>query len=308
MNVNKHAQPIAQAPWRSILALVLLGLVAQASFAAPDPFYLNLLRDGRLATERGEYTQAVRNLRLACFGFLDEPPLLAEGLTLLAMAEAASGDRAAFELTFRRLIEVEDRFRGYTQASLLAETRSSFESLVVQLIPKDFLEFTGTFAHLAERADEAAKKGAKVAQKSTKREEKPEVAEGPARGLSKREEEALVQARTGLDSAQTVEALENALGLAKHVADRHSNEAEAQYLVARIAYRASRWHDTVRYFRRGGDPGDAQPELLFYFAVALFETGEAAEAAETLKRCLPSLNRTDYVQSYIEKILGSSTS
>lgn len=78
-----------------------------------------------------------------------------------------------------------------------------------------------------------------------------------------------------------------------------------QFLAGEIAYRASRWRDAVAYFRRGGDPGDERPVLLFYLSVALFESGEREAAAAALSRCLPKLEKTPLVESYREKILGA---
>jgi hypothetical protein len=72
-----------------------------------------------------------------------------------------------------------------------------------------------------------------------------------------------------------------------------------------IAYRAARWEDAVAYFRRGGEPDEETPEILFYFAVSLYEAGHREEAAEVLQRSLPRIEHTPFVLSYREKILGA---
>jgi predicted Zn-dependent protease len=100
--------------------------------------------------------------------------------------------------------------------------------------------------------------------------------------------------------------LDAALALARKVADARPDLAEPQHVAAEIAYRTSRWKEAVAYFRRGGDPGDGQPLLLFYEAVALYETGDRAGAAATLKRCLPNIRRTAFVEEYARKVLGDS--
>jgi tetratricopeptide (TPR) repeat protein len=43
-----------------------------------DPFYLDLLRDGKYFYENGDYGEAVENFKIAFFGFLDNPPMLME--------------------------------------------------------------------------------------------------------------------------------------------------------------------------------------------------------------------------------------
>jgi len=74
------------------------------------------------------------------------------------------------------------------------------------------------------------------------------------------------------------------------------------------AYRNARWQDAVAYFRRAGDPGDSRPELLFYMAVAYYESGDRASAATVLRRSLPNLKRSEFVDSYTKKILGTAGS
>jgi chemotaxis protein histidine kinase CheA len=101
------------------------------------------------------------------------------------------------------------------------------------------------------------------------------------------------------------EQLREAYQVAKEVADAHPEAKDAQHLAGEAAYRISRWSEAAVYFRRGGDPGDGEPERLFYMAVVFFESGDAAAASAALKRSLPSLKRTPYVESYIRKILGT---
>ncbi|MCB1055328.1 MAG: tetratricopeptide repeat protein, partial [Acidobacteria bacterium] len=107
-----------------------------------------------------------------------------------------------------------------------------------------------------------------------------------------------------LGSARLAGELDEAFSLATEVADAHPDSREAQFLAAEIAYRSSRWTEAAAYFRRGGDPGDEQPVLLFFKAVSLYESGDRAGAAQALKRSLPLIQRSDYVDRYAEEILG----
>lgn len=117
----------------------------------------------------------------------------------------------------------------------------------------------------------------------------------------------LQRARSMLASAQLAEQLDDAFALAAEVADAHPGNREAQYLAAEIAYRASRWTEAASYFRRGGDPGDDNPVRLFFMAVSFYESGDRAAAAEALRRSLPGIQRTAYVDRYVERILDSET-
>ena len=115
----------------------------------------------------------------------------------------------------------------------------------------------------------------------------------------------LDEARRQLSKARLASDLEDALVLAKGVADRFPDHPAAQHLVAEIAYRGSRWREAAEYFRRGGDPGDERPNLLFFMAVAFFENGELRAARTALRRCLPQLQKTAFVSEYVEKILNN---
>jgi hypothetical protein len=114
----------------------------------------------------------------------------------------------------------------------------------------------------------------------------------------------LAAARDLQAKAATAGDLAAASALAKGVADAHPESSEAQFLVAEIAYRASRFPEVITYMRRGGDPGASQPTLLFYLAIAQYETGDRAAARLTLERCLPRLQRTPFVERYTQKILA----
>ena len=135
-------------PSSRVLLLAACALLLAAAAHAADPFYTRMLREGTDAYNRKEYATAVQKLRIACFGFLDEPEVLADGLTRLALAQGASGDVKGFAETFERIAEVEDRFQGYTRAKTPAEVRAAFERLVLQIIPRATLAERPGFARL----------------------------------------------------------------------------------------------------------------------------------------------------------------
>ncbi|HEX3554457.1 MAG TPA: hypothetical protein VIA62_14635 [Thermoanaerobaculia bacterium] len=132
-----------------------------------------------------------------------------------------------------------------------------------------------------------------------KPETKPEV-----KPITPAERKKMDQVRQLLSQERPAKELKQAFQLAREVADAHPDARDAQHLAAEAAYRISRWSDAATYFHRGGDPGDDEPERLFYMAVALHESGDDAGAAAALKRALPNLRRTPYVDSYAKTILG----
>lgn len=309
------------------LTFALTSVGAAPAGAEVHPHYEQLLERGTFALEAGDGAEAARLLRLACFGMLEEPPALADCLTRLALAQAAAGDDEGFGDSFRRLVEVEERFGGYGDAESPAGMRQAFEAEVAARIPARVLSATPAFARLvpAEPGESAGEETAGTGPVRPLVPEPPATEpEGPAeaaaapdagltpggqdgQGLSPEEREQLDHARELLSAARDRGALDEPARLARQVADANPESREAQHLAAVIAYRAARWEEAVRYFRQGGDPGDASPESLFYYAVSLYEAGEREEAADVLRRSLPRLEQTPFVRSYQSKILGESS-
>lgn len=501
--------------WRRRLAAVLVAAAAAVWMgeAAPahglaDPFYVDRLRDGMQSYARGDYAAAAKQLQVACFGMLDDPDQLAACLTRLAVAQGAAGNNEGFRDTFRRLVEVEDRFGAYSRADLPADIRGAFEQRALAVMPpavltaipqfKDLLNrkveaqlaalpprerrheleerlakepksavwnemmieldlAEGRGAAAAARAEQlaagapqdaraaclrglahaaenrckdavpdlepcylctrepdyaAALLGCRIAlgawvQAAAQAQALPAAwrsdrrlapliqqvakhdtaaaaaqrrgaagaapgvvgapgaaggaptgagsapngaaaspvvgrrADGarsasaapgtppgtagtpaadprtgaagtpgatgagapPERPLSATEREAMARSAKLLTASDSPD-LKEAMRLARQVADAHPDSREAQYLAGEAAYRNARWPDAATYFRRGGLPGDDHPELLFYMAVALYEVGDQPAAATALRRSLPNLQRTPYVQGYVKRILG----
>jgi predicted Zn-dependent protease len=98
--------------------------------------------------------------------------------------------------------------------------------------------------------------------------------------------------------------LRQAFQWAQEVADAHPDAVAAQRLAGEAAYRVSRWSDAAAYLQRGEGLPDSEPELLFYLAVSLYESGDAPGAAAALRRALPNLQRSPYVDAYARKILA----
>lgn len=137
-----------------LCALVLAASGSALAQAAPDAFYLALLRDGKSEMRRGDAVAAKKSFRLASFGFLEQPVLLAEGLVRLGLAEAALNDREAFVATFSRLAEVEEHFAAYLPAALSADERQAFEAKALEWVTPEVLHALPSFAPLLARKTE----------------------------------------------------------------------------------------------------------------------------------------------------------
>jgi len=348
-----------RADLRLLISLLLAG---PALHAAVDPFYLNLLRDGQLSFDRKDFPAASRQLRLACFGMLEEPRPLVDCLARLALAQDRADDVEGFRETFKRLAEVEDRFNAYSQGGVSPELRSLLETRLMARLPAATLESEAAFRSLVAKkapAGGTAKKTDSPGLVVKKTEPAPGVVKKPvaptattlapapvtapapppaatgaavapimgppapvpgavkapaveSRGAAKpdsnpitdAERRKMDQARQLLSQERPAKELKQAFQLAREVADAHPGAKDAQHLAAEAAYRISRWSDAASYFHRGGDPGEDEPERLFYLAVSLHELGDDTAAAAALKRALPNLRRTPYVDSYAKAILG----
>ncbi len=137
---------------RNILVVAIFAVLLNPDTgSAADPFYNRLLEDGIQAHDRGDHALAVKNLRLACFGLLDEPNVLARGLTYLALAQAEIGDDEPFSRTFRRILEIENKFQAFSPLDLDADLRQAFEAHLHRLIAVDVLDRSPAFHQLARR-------------------------------------------------------------------------------------------------------------------------------------------------------------
>lgn len=272
----------------ALAAMAAITLLSAGPLRAIDPTYLDLLRDGIHEYDRGNFPLAARSLRLACFGMLDEPKPLAECLARLALAQDKATDQEGFRETFRRLVELEERFQAYSQSTLPPEVRGALETRVASLIPAATL--AGSPSVFRPRA------AARKPEATTPLQPRPITAEERAK---------MDKARKLLAEKDKARDLKQAFQLAREVAEAHPDSLEAQHLAGEAAYRVSRWQEAVAYLQRGGGPGEDEPERLFYLAVSLYESGNAPAAAEALRRSLPNLQRSPYIDSYTKKILGT---
>ena len=439
---------------RAPLLLLLLALVAGSASAVIDPFYRNRMEAGVRAFEQGNWEVAARQLRIACFGHLDEPVVLAAGLVRLAIVETRRGDEDAFRRIFSRLNELEERFAAYSAAPLTPELRRQFGDLAARLVSVDILRATSGFATIAERADAQRLAGLPAPQRRAELEarvraepERPEwrlemarleltarqgqaalgwldslppevatvppaiclrqqaatetgrcegmdltgpfcqdvppavvefrlqclvdagswaeaasligsldselrarrrvtrlerrvrknfdgelpggesAAEAPTVALRPTPPPAATTApsaaaatpvvpapapagleeverlRGRLASATTIEQLAVLLAEAETLVDDRPALRQAHLLAGEIAYLKSDWQAAVRHFRQVGPLGPDEARLAFYQAVALYESGEPAAAAEVLRPVASRLERNSFVTAYVDRIL-----
>ncbi|HEX7422080.1 MAG TPA: hypothetical protein VF505_19520 [Thermoanaerobaculia bacterium] len=114
----------------------ILALAVAGNLFAED-FYEQQLRLAKVDVAAGRQSQALDELRVAAFGFLDRPALLSEALVRVATLQNAMGRPADFMVTLNRFMEVERRFGSYSSAALEPELRSKFEALLLSSVPRN---------------------------------------------------------------------------------------------------------------------------------------------------------------------------
>jgi len=210
-----------------------------------EPFYERLLREGTDAHNRGDYVQAIRYLRIANFGFLEEPALLAQGLSYIALSEAKNQNEEGFREIFFRIVEIEQRFQAYRQAKVPSDIRDELEGMVAALIPRETLEANPTFAHIIRRKEEARLAGLRG--RDRRRELERLVVQYPDDARWR-----LMLAQFHLDERDWDEAIESASGVLAMEPD--SSEA---LLIRGLAQAGDeKWDDAIEDLVASGQAGD----------------------------------------------------
>ncbi len=444
-----------KAAFCSASILVVLVTAPSPAAAAVDSFYRNRMEAGVQAFAAGDWPAAARQLRIACFGYLEEPVGLAAGLIRLAIAQAEMGDDEGVRTVFLRLIQLEERYSAYSEAKVPAQVRKRFERHSARRVPLATLRFAAGFQAIAEQAEmvemarlpverrratlerrlaaepdraallvemarlelqlgrprvafewlrrlpaehqaappaicllqqaaaesrdcalleagmpfcdgvpttivefslqcladegrwsEAADllaglpTGDQRSRRLTRLEkrirrnqpapggddepanvatandlqEQPPASEPPDAMVAERDElgdeppavdpEAFERLRRQLATAVTPDQLTELFTVVEDLADRQPAARRIQLLAAEIAYLRSDWPGSIFHFRRAGDLHVGEESLAFYFAVALYESGERAAAAEILRPVASRLERTSFVETYLDRILA----
>jgi len=104
-----------------IIFLTITGkpvLPIQLSPEAPqvDPFYLRLFDEGRQAFNQGNYEEAFQSLKIAAFGFLDEPDLLGEAFVYLTLCayKLKNPDQVEYYLKETSRFKLKDRISSFS--------------------------------------------------------------------------------------------------------------------------------------------------------------------------------------------------
>lgn len=423
-----------------------------ADAQATDPFYQRLYEDASRSAASGRYDAAAKDFRLACFGMLTETVRLGDCLARLAIAQGESGQSQALVTTVERLVELEQRFQGYSRSSLPRTARRQLEKHLEQSVPLETIAGVAAFEEVAVRrkvtqiktapaeqkaqllseemrrdpgnptwqilqgelmlaqgqvteaaeiADRLAttrpgdsraaclrgrsqaalgacsprtfedmrrcadngenvageeqshrlgcqikaadwqaavatydamssaeqnrrqhKEWAKTARRALRNvpdpaDEAPETeTEAPAEAVSSSSagepgpgsvELDVLNAGWNVLRSDARDRFEDTYDSVRALADRYPQWAEAQHVVAELAYRLSLWPEAVRYFQRADEIVSQKPDLQFYLAVALYKSGDRKAAAAILDKCEPLIEPSDFVKFWVERIRAAES-
>jgi len=329
---------------RTIASLFsLLLLLAPSVASADDSFYETRLASGKLAFTEKRMPDAVTDLRIAAFGFLDRPPLLSETLVWLTLAESASRrpDRIRWALT--RFIEVETRFHPYKQLALDAASRGTFEKILVTTLAADTIASIPTLSELVAPASRRAsttpsREAVAPGVRSTPPPEEgiPVIPQAPPAAPKASTTQPAPSSRPPATAPQTsatrvpapppqvepqaadaqgAETIEKgkdlleqnkndeALAILRDLVARSPSRAARKYLL-HAATRTHNWQTAVRQVPFVAPFKAGEEVTMFYAAVALYHMGKVSDARLLLERALPGINPSHYVESYKQKIFG----
>ncbi|MGH9366287.1 MAG: hypothetical protein ACRD3M_01275, partial [Thermoanaerobaculia bacterium] len=144
--------PMKRFHWFALYCLVLM--MTWGATARGEDFYETRLRAGEEAYRAKRFLDAADELRIACFGFLERPPLLSEGLARLALAQAAAGRMADVDATLNRFIDIERRFATYGKLKLEPDIEADFRSLLLRRVKPETLLSLSSLAGLVETEEQ----------------------------------------------------------------------------------------------------------------------------------------------------------
>lgn len=131
----------------SLIAMVIMTLAVPLLHA--EDFYEQQLRLGADAFRAKRVTQALDEFRIANFGLLDRPALLAEGLARLSLAQLAAGRPDKVVDTLNRFVDVEEQFKVYKAVRLEEALKGDFERLLLKTVAPERLAAVPSLAALS---------------------------------------------------------------------------------------------------------------------------------------------------------------
>ncbi|HEV8434991.1 MAG TPA: hypothetical protein VGR95_16400 [Thermoanaerobaculia bacterium] len=293
--------------------------LALPMFAATDAndFYVNLLHRGIAQVDAGQYEAADKELHIAAFGLVDTIPLFETAEVYLAI----TGDKLHSEADSRRALQrviVADRVeRRFGSLDLPAKVRAEFDQIASKLLTSDQYAFLKASPSATPPTPaitpQHSSAPAPVPQPAVANPSPPPVAAAHPAPVPKRSPPPVpAPAPTSNVNAQMALADQafnrNDLAAARKIYDQIASQPGLDHAtlihLGEQSYRARDFATAARAFARSGFNSSEAP-YRYYYAVALYETGQPAAAKAQLEQALPYIELTPDVAAYRDKIANA---
>lgn len=261
-------------------------MFAHAGAAATDPFYLDLFDRGMGHFASGEFAPAAKELRLAAFGMVDAPESFETAHIHAALAASKSAQDAEARTSVQRVYAAERIQRVYSGLKLPERVRKDFEALAKTTLAANEYTYLMSNAPAPPRAMPPVV--ARAIPGATRQDAQPEPP--PASTLADAEK---AIAAGDLAKARTIY---TTLLDAPQVA--HGDLLK----IGEGLYRVRDFPSAARVFARVGTFQKGEESDRYYYAVALYETGQREAAKRELAAALPHIEITPDVAQYRSKI------
>jgi len=288
-------------------------------FAATDAndFYVNLLHRGIAQVDAGQYEAADKELHIAAFGLVDTIPLFETAEVYLAI----TGDKLHSEADSRRALQrviVADRVeRRFGSLDLPAKVRAEFDQIASKLLTSDQYAFLKASPSATPPTPaitpQHSSAPAPVPQPAVANPSPPPVAAAHPAPVPKRSPPPVpapaptsnVNAQMALaDQAFNRNDLAAARKIYGQIASQPGLDHATLIHLGEQSYRARDFATAARAFARSGFNSSEAP-YRYYYAVALYETGQPAAAKAQLEQALPYIELTPDVAAYRDKIANA---
>jgi tetratricopeptide (TPR) repeat protein len=305
---------------RAFHTLALTLVLATTALAAPHPFYQNIMQRGLAKMQQGRFADAIRDLRVAAFGSIDEPATYELAQVHIAIANEKLGNTDEARLAATKFLQSERLHATYASLPLDAATREAFEKLVASAVEPQYLAQLPSFRRSAPKSVSAVATTSKelpmpsnpqqsastpapvtVAPPQVKPPAPKPAAPAPAAAtavsdvaLRLREAQQLLNEGKLLAARQAYEKLGQRTGLSR------SETLE----IGRGLNRAGAWQQSATIYQRML-PLRAGEELhMFYEAVNRYELGDYGLARQLITRAMPALPQSPAILAYRDRIMA----
>jgi hypothetical protein len=318
-------------------------VMSTSAMAATHPFYASMLQRGLAKAQQGKYADAIRDLRVAAFGTLDEPGAYQLAQIHIAIANEKLGNSDEARLAATKFLQSERLRPTYASLDLDATTRDAFEKLVASAVEPQYLAQLPSFRRSSPKSVTAVATTAKelplpstttpppavsvqkpaiqppavpkapvTIQQSTVQQSTVQKPAVPATSVQKPPvvaSPAPAVATAGLREAQQL------LHEGKLLAARQAYEKLGQSRnlsrndlleIGRGLNRTGAYQQSAFIYQRTLPLRKGEELHMFYEAVNRYELGERSVARTLLARALPGLAVTREIESYRAKINGNS--